>query len=95
MQVGLNYTIATMDRMVFGNNGVILEVVFTVIADDSTVVTSVEVLVDSVFGSRPCGETQGKDRIVIDCVLRNSVYIRTATPDVHATPNNGIAFTGR
>ena len=94
MQIGLYDTVATMDRVVIGNNGVVLQVVFAVITDDAAVVTGIEMLVDSVFRSRPSGKTQCEDRIHSLLAFRpNGIYISAGTPDVLASPNNRVALT--
>ena len=94
MQIGLYDTVATMDRVVIGNNGVILQVVFAVITDDAAVITGIEVFVDGVLWSRPSCETQSEDGVHFDFAFRpNGIYISTGTPDVLASPNDRVALT--
>ena len=94
MQIGLHYAVATMDRVVIGNHGVILQVVFAVITDDAAVITGIEVFVDGVLWSRPSSETQCEDGVHFDFAFRpNGIYISTGTPDVLTTPNDRVALT--
>ena len=94
MQIGLHYAVATMDRVVIGNNGVVLQVVFAVITDDAAVITGIEMLVDRILRSRPSCETQCEDGVHFDFAFRpNGIYIGTGTPDVLASPNDRVALT--
>ena len=61
---------------------------------DRFTLARIQVLVNRVFRCRPCGETQGKDRVYFRFALRpNGIHIGTGTPDVLATPYDGVAFT--
>ena len=94
MQIGLYDTVATMDRVVIGNNGVVLQVVFAVITDDAAVITGIEMLVDRILWSRPSSETQCEDGVHFDFAFcPNGIYIGTGTPDVLASPNDRVALT--
>ena len=89
-------TIATVDGLEILNHFLIGVVILTVVADRSTVRTSVHVAVNGVFRCRPDGSLQGEDRIndsLSGSGFPNGIYVRAATPDFHTTPRNRVALT--
>ena len=96
MHEDLHDTVAFMDRLEVCGDYRVLVVILTVIADISSVCTGVQVPDDRIFRCRPSGERQGEDRIhFVYTRGRNGIYIYTATPDILATPKDGVAFAGR
>ena len=96
MHINLYGTIATMDRSEGLDDGCVLVVILTIVADRSTVRTSVHVAVNGVFRCRPDGSLQGEDRIndsLSGSGFPNGIYVRAATPDIHTTPRNRVALT--
>ena len=96
VQINLNDTVATMNRMEVADDGVVVGVLCTLVINGSTLSAGVQVYEVSVLRSRPNGEAQGEDRIHLLASCRpNGIHIRTTGPDVLATPQDGVAFTSR
>ena len=87
VQINLNDTVATMNRMEVADDGVVVGVLCTLVINGSTLSAGVQMYEVSVLRSRPNGEAQGEDRIYFLASCRpNSIHIRTTGPDVLATP---------
>ena len=94
VQINLNDTVATMNRVEVADDGVVVGVLCTLVVNRCALTAGVQVYEVGVLRCRPNGETQGEDRIYFLASGRpDGIYVRTTGPDVLATPNNSVAFT--
>ena len=91
MQIDIHQTVTPVDsRQVAADDGVLI-VILTLVADESTGTTGVQMTNDGILITRPNSEVKDEDRVFLSGL--DGVHIASFRPDIFAAPKEGVAFT--